>query len=144
MSGEKDDALAANVEELKAKSRGEPIASFLGLNLVELSPGYAKVTMEMRPEYQNFNGIIYGGIIMSAADLAFAYASNSMSPGSVASQFNLHFVAGARVGDTLTAECRVLKSGRKVGVSEMTVTNQEGKLLAKATGTTIPTNQTLI
>ena len=135
---EKEEALAGNVEELKAKSNGEPIASFLGLNLVELSPGYAKVNMEMRPEYQNFNGLIYGGIIMSVADQAFAYASNSMSPGSVASQFNLHFLSGAKVGDVLTGECRVVKSGRKVGVSEMTVTNQDGKLLAKATGTTIP------
>ncbi len=136
---EKEDALAANVEALKAKSGSEPISSFLGLNLVELSPGYAKVKMKMLPEYRNFNGLIYGGIIMSAADQAFAYASNSMSPGSVASQFNLHFIAGAKVGDELTAECRVVKSGRKVGISEMMVTNQEGKLLAKATGTTIPT-----
>jgi acyl-coenzyme A thioesterase PaaI-like protein len=36
------------------------------------------------------------------------------------------------------AECRVVKSGRRVGISEMMVTNQEGKLIAKATGTTIP------
>ena len=127
------------VTELKSHANSEPIAKFLDMKLVELSPGYARVTMKMRPEYQNFNGLIYGGIIMSAADQAFAYASNSMSPGSVASQFNLHFISGAKVGDELTAECHVVKSGRKVGVSEMTVTNQDGKLLAKATGTTIPT-----
>ncbi len=127
------------VAELKEKADEEPIASFLNMKLEELSPGYARVTMKMLPEYQNFNGMIYGGIIMSVADQSFAYASNSMAPGSVASQFNLHFVAGAKVGDQLTSECRVIKSGRKVGVSEMTVTNQDGKLLAKATGTTIPT-----
>lgn len=127
------------VAGLKSKADAEPIAAFLGLKLAELSPGYARVTMEMRPEYLNFNGMVYGGIIMSVADQAFAYASNSLAPGSVASQFNLHFIAGAKVGDVLTGECRVVKSGRKVGISEMTVTNQEGKLLARATGTTIPT-----
>ena len=126
------------IAELKSKAADEPIAAFLGIELVEISPGYARVTIKMRPEYLNFNGMIYGGIIMSVADQAFAYASNSMSPGSVASQFNLHFLSGAKVGDVLTGECRVVKSGRKVGVSEMTVTNQDGKLLAKATGTTIP------
>ncbi len=131
--------MADEIEELKNRAGQEPIAVFLGMKLAELSPGYSKVTMKMLPEYRNFNGLIYGGIIMSAADQAFAYASNSMSPGSVASQFNLHFVSGAKVGDELTAECRVVKSGRKVGISEMTVTNQDGKLLAKATGTTIPT-----
>jgi acyl-coenzyme A thioesterase PaaI-like protein len=31
-----------------------------------------------------------------------------------------------------------VKSGRRVGISEMKVTNQEGKTIAKATGTTIP------
>jgi acyl-coenzyme A thioesterase PaaI-like protein len=42
------------------------------------------------------------------------------------------------VNDELTADCRVLKSGRRVGISEMVVTNQDGKLIATATGTTIP------
>jgi acyl-CoA thioesterase len=127
------------VSELKARTEGEPIASFLKMRLLELSPGYAKVAMKLIPEYQNFNGLIFGGIIMAVADQAFAYATNSAARRSIASQFNIHFIAGAVVGDELTAECRVVRSGRRVGISEMTVTNQEGKLIAKATGTTIPT-----
>jgi len=126
------------VAELKSKGENEPIASFLNMRLLELSPGYAKVAMKMIPKYQNFNGFIFGGIIGAVADQAFAYGSNSLAFPSVASQFNLHFIAGAKVGDELIAECRVIQSGRKVGISEMTVTNQDGKLLAKATGTTIP------
>jgi acyl-coenzyme A thioesterase PaaI-like protein len=31
-----------------------------------------------------------------------------------------------------------LRKGRRVDIAEMTVTNQEGKLIAKATGTAIP------
>lgn len=127
------------VEQLRAKSENEPIAAFLNLTLVELSPGYAKVAMPVLPEYQNFNGMTFGGIIMAVADQAFAYASNSLACPSVASQFNLHFVAGAKPGDELTAECRVVKSGRRVGISEMAVVNQDGRLIARATGTTIPT-----
>lgn len=131
--------MAETVAELKSRSESEPIASFLNMRLIELSPGYAKVAMRVLPEYQNFNGMTFGGIIMAVADQAFAYGSNSLSFPSVASQFNLHFVSGAKVGDEIIAECKVAKSGRRVGVSEMTVTNQDGKLLAKATGTTIPT-----
>jgi len=127
-----------NIEKLKAKAEGEQIASFLNMRVLELSPGYAKVAMDLRPEYTNFNGLIFGGIIMSLADQAFAYASNTIVIPNVASQFNIHFVAGAAVDDELTAECRVVKSGRRVCISEMTVNNQEGKLIAKATGTTIP------
>jgi len=127
--------------ELRAKEAGEPIASFLKMRLLELSLGYAKVAMKLMPEYQNFNGLIFGGIVMAVADQAFAYATNSLFCPSYASQFNIHFVAGADVGDELIAECRVLRSGRRVGVSEMTVTTQEGKLIAKATGTTIPVRE---
>jgi len=127
-----------NVAELRAKEEGEPIASFLEMRLLELTPGYAKVAIKLKPQYQNFNGVIFGGIVTAVADQAFAYASNSLAYPSLASQFNIHFIAGTEVNDELTAECRVLKSGRRVGISEVVVTNQDGKLIAKATGTTIP------
>jgi acyl-CoA thioesterase len=130
--------MSDNVAELKAKAEGEQIASFLKMRLLELSPGYAKVAMNLSPEYTNFNGLIFGGIIMSLADQAFGYASNTVVTPNVASQFNIHFVASAGIDDELIAECRVVKSGRRVCISEMTVNNQEGKLIAKATGTTIP------
>ena len=126
------------VAELKTNEQREPIASFLKMKLVELTPGYSKVTMKLTPEYQNFNSFVFGGIIMAIADQAFAYGSNSVAYPSVASQFNIHFISGAGVDDELTAECRVVRSGRRAGISEMTVTNQDGKLIAKATGTTIP------
>ena len=130
--------MSGHLEELRAKAGKEPIASFLDMKLVELSEGYAKVSMKLKPEHVNFNGMIFGGIIMSLADQAFAYGTNSVITPNVASQFNIHFVAKADVGDTLIAECRVARSGKRVCISEMTVTNQEGKLIAKATGTTIP------
>jgi acyl-CoA thioesterase len=128
-----------NVAELKTKEAGEPIAAFLGMKLAELSPGYARVTMKLTPELLNFNGMVFGGIIMAIADQAFAYGTNSLVTPSIATQFNIHLISGASVGDELTAECRVVRSGRRIGVSEMTVTNQDGKLIAKATGTTVVT-----
>lgn len=126
------------IAELKAKEKTEPIASFLKMRLLELSPGYAKVAMKLSPKYQNFNGLTFGGIIMAIADQAFAYGSNSASYPSVASQFNIYFITGPAANDELIAECRVVRSGRRVGISEITITNQDGKLIAKATGTTIP------
>ncbi|MBA7484993.1 Acyl-coenzyme A thioesterase PaaI [subsurface metagenome] len=137
MSGqgtEASDALA----ELRARAEGEPIASFLKMRLLELSPGYAKVAMKVRPEHQNFNSLTFGGMVMAVADQAFAYTVNSVDLPSVATQFNIHFIAAARVGDELIAEGRLVKSGKRVSIAEMTVTNQDGKLIAKATGTTIP------
>jgi len=128
-----------NIAQLKASEAGEPIAEFLKMKLVELTPGYSKVTMKLTPEHMNFNGMVFGGIVMAVADQAFAYGTNSLARPSIATQFNIHLISGAAAGDELTAECRVIRSGRRIGVSEMTVTNQAGKLIAKATGTTVHT-----
>jgi acyl-CoA thioesterase len=127
-----------SLAKLIARVETEPIASFLKLKAIEISRGYAKVSMKMRPEYVNFNGVIFGGIITAVVDQAFALATNSLILPSLATQLNVHFVSGVSPDDELTAECRVLKSGRRVGISEITVNNQDGKLVAKATGTTIP------
>ncbi len=127
------------IAKLKAGAADEPIADFLGMRLVELSPGFAKITMKLKPEHLNFNGMVFGGIVMSIADQAFAYGTNSVISPSIATQFNIHLISGASPGDELIAECRVVKSGRRIGVSEMTVTDQAGKLIARATGTTVVT-----
>ena len=136
----KKEAPSDNLAELRAKEAREPIASFLGMRLLDLSPGYARVAMKLTAEHENFNGMVFGGIVMAVADQAFAYATNSLVSPSIATQFNIHLIAGASVGDELTAECRVLKSGRRIGISEMIVTKQGGKLIAKATGTTVVVN----
>ena len=112
-----------SLASLMAKMEGEPIASFLKIKVLEVSPGYARVSMKMQPEYLNFNGVVFGGIITAVADHAFSLAINSLTLPSLSTQFNIHLLAPAAVGDELT---------------EMTVTNQNGKLIAKATGTTIP------
>jgi acyl-CoA thioesterase len=127
----------ANLVALMTKLENEPIADFLKIKVLELSPGYAKVSMLMLPQYINFNGVVFGAIIMSIADYAFALAINSLSLPSLATQFNVHLLAPAAAGDELIAEGKVLHSGRRTGVTEMQVFNQEGKLIATATGTTV-------
>ena len=128
----------ADLSEFRDKVEKEPIGTFLGIRLLEVSPGHAKVSMKMRPEYLTFNGFIFGGIITSVADQAFACSTNSMGRPSIATQFNVHFVAGAAPDDELMAEGRVLRKGRRVDICEIAVTNQDGKLIARATGTAIP------
>ena len=127
------------IKSLLEKLRTEPVASFFNIKMLELTPGYSKISLKMRPEYINFNGVIFGSIVMAAADYAFALASNSLHMPSLATQFNIHLLAPTAAGDELFAEAKVCKSGKRVGITEMTVTNQTGKLIARATGTTIPT-----
>ncbi len=128
----------ADLTEFRDKVEKEPVGAFFGIKLLDLAPGHAKVSMMLRPEYLTFNGYIFGGIITSIADQAFACATNSMGRPSIATQFNVHFIAASAPGDELIAEGRVLRKGRRVDVCEIEVTNQDGKLIARATGTAIP------
>jgi acyl-CoA thioesterase len=121
------------VSRLKTLSKTEPVAEYLGMKR-------ARVTLTLKPEHVNFNGVVFGGVIAALADSAFSYGSNSLNFPSFAVQFNINFVAGAEVGDKLTAVCKVVRSGRRAGISEITVTNQSGKLIAEATGVTVPVN----
>jgi acyl-CoA thioesterase len=131
-----------NLAALMSRMEGEPIADFFKIKVLELSPGYSKVSMKMRPEYVNFNGVVFGSISMAIADYAFSLATNSLVLPSLATQFNVYLLAPVAIGDELTAEAKVLRSGKRIGISEMTVTNQDGKLVAKATGITIPSQGT--
>lgn len=130
--------MPGEIEKLKELEKTEPVAAFLDMKLVELTPGFARVSMRMKKEYINFNGMVFGGIISAVADQAFAYATNSVITPNVASQFNIHYIASAAAGDTLTAECRVMKTGKRVCISEIRVNNQDNKIIAVCTGTTIP------
>jgi acyl-CoA thioesterase len=130
--------IAETIAKLKKAAKNEPIAKFLGMKLVELTPGYAKITMKLKPEHQNFNGYVFGGVVAAIADQAFAYGSNSLNHPSIAVEFHINLVSAPEPNDELTAECKVVRSGRRAGISEMTVTNQSGKLIAQATGVTIP------
>ena len=118
-------------------TKAEPVSAFFDMRVIELKAGYARVSMRVKPEYLNFHGVAFGGVIMSLADQAFGYAVNTLSYPSVASQFNIYFLSSARAGDELTAEGKVVRSGRRISVAEVSVTNQDGRLIARASGSTI-------
>lgn len=130
-----------DISKLKERHQKVPISKFFDVRLIDISPGYARVAMKLKAEYNNFHGRIFGGIVMSIADIAFGYAVNSLKEYTVAAQFNIYFTAAAEEDDELTAEARVIKEGRKAILAEMTVVNQDNKLIAKAAGTGIPASE---
>ncbi len=113
-----------------------PCAKAFGMNLIDLSPGYARVSMTLKKDFLNWENLIQGGVIVVLLDQAFGCATNTMENIHVAVQMNTHFIAAAPVGETLYAEARVLHAGRRAGTTEMSVTDSKGKTIAVATGTT--------
>ena len=113
-----------------------PYALCLGMKLVELTTGYAKVELKLKDEFRNWDGRIQGGVIVSLLDQAFGAALNTLDRVYVAVQLNVNFLT-APEGDTIYAESTVLHRGKSLGVSEMLVTDSGGKTVARGLGTTI-------
>jgi acyl-CoA thioesterase len=112
----------------------DAFAKLLGIDVVELSPGHARVRMTAGPQHCNGLGIVHGGTIFSLADFAFSAACNSHGFPTVGINANMSYVKAAAPG-LLFAEARELSSA-KVGVCEVRVTNESGELIATFQGLT--------
>jgi acyl-CoA thioesterase len=119
----------------------------LGMQVKETRPGYARLTLIVRPDMLNGHAICHGGIVFTLADSAFAFACNSRNQNTVASGGSIDFLAPAKAGDELTAEAAERALLGRIGVYDVTVTNQEGRTIAlfrgrsyRVTGEVIPSS----
>jgi acyl-CoA thioesterase len=48
----------------------------LGIKVLEIRDGYAKMSIKITKEHTNLHGLTHGGIIFALADCAFAEATN--------------------------------------------------------------------
>jgi acyl-CoA thioesterase len=102
----------------------------LGMRISGVRPGWARVTMQVRPEMVNGHGVCHGGLVFALGDSAFAFACNSYNDSTVAAAATIDFLAAAREGDELTAEASELWRTRRNGLYEIVVTNQRGERIA--------------
>ena len=121
-------ALAQRVRDTMFSS--DNAAKALGMQVTDIGPGRASVTMTVRADMANGFGICHGGLVATLADTAFAYACNSWNEQTVASGFGIDLLLAGHVGDTLSAAAQVVAQGRRAGVYDVNVHNQRGELVA--------------
>ena len=98
----------------------------LGIRIVEIRPGHARLAMLVRGDMVNGHRICHGGMVFTLADSAFAFACNSYNESTVAAAASIDFLAASYEGDELTAVATELWRTRRNGIYEITVTNQKG------------------
>ncbi len=92
----------------------------LGIELLEISPGYSRVRMEVREDMVNFHGITHGGALFALADTAFGLASNTRGT-AVALQVSCNFMAPSQPGSVLEASAREEHLTRSTGIYSISV-----------------------
>lgn len=93
----------------------------LGIEVLEVRDGYARVTMRVGERHLNGHGIAHGGHVFLLADTAFACACNSGRPTTVAATAEIDFIAAAHAGDVLEAEAVERASFGRSGITDVTV-----------------------
>lgn len=124
-----------NVEKIKNRFATEDLfPQLLGIELLEITPGYAKVTMKIAPNMVNFHGIGHGGVIFTAADTAFGLACNAYGIPAVAMTCNIDYISPALLGEELIITAQEQSRTKRTGNYQMTVSSSEGKLIALVRG----------
>jgi len=119
----------------------DAFSQWLGIEVENIEPGYAKLQMQVRPEMVNGFSIAHGGVVFSLADSALAFASNSYGRVALALENNISFVKKIVAGDILFAKTEELSRGNRIAVYNVTVTNQDNEQIALFRGTVFRTKE---
>jgi len=125
----------------RAMMQRDRASAALGMTVRYDAPGEAEVSMTVRDDMTNGFGITHGGLVFTLADTAFAIACNEDDQVTVAIGADISFLKSTRAGDVLTARAvRRIRSGR-AGLYDVTVTDQEGDVVAEVRGRSLTTTR---
>ena len=134
-------ASAATPTTLRERIAADPYGRWLGIELLELRPGYCRAALTLTSHMANFHGSPHGGVIFSLADFAFGGACNGHGEPSVALTVTIQFHAAPRSGRRLVAEARETRQGRRAGFYAMTVTDEtDGTVVATCQAVSLRTD----
>ncbi len=104
--------------------RRSPFSAHIGAEMEELREGYARLSIVLETRHNNPNGVMHGGVITTMMDSALGAALSALrgreasrSPHATV-EMNASFLAGARPGDRIVVEGRVLRLGKTIAFGE--------------------------
>lgn len=119
----------------------DSFSQWLGVELLEIKPGYCRLSMEVREEMLNGFKLAHGGISYSLADSALAFASNSNGKHALSIETSISHVAAVKEGDVLIAVAEEKKLGKTTGLYYISLKNSTGKEVAFFKGTVFLTDK---
>ena len=114
----------------QAMLAGDAATKWLGIDLVEISPGACKMTMRVQAQHLNGHGICHGGFINTLADSAFAFACNSYNNRVVAIQNSINLLSPGQRDEVLMAVATETSITGRSGIYDVTVTGGDGRIVA--------------
>lgn len=116
----------------------------LGITVEVNEPGTATARVEVTPSMINGFGVCHGGYLFTLADTAFAFACNSYDRVTFAAGAAIDFLRPVQVGDRLVAEAQERHRGRTQGLYDVTVRDQDARVVAQFRGRSHATERPLL
>jgi uncharacterized protein (TIGR00369 family) len=136
-----DDDLLARFRNARSRPKG---SDTLGFDLIALSQAEMRVEVlfDAREDFCNPMGQIQGGFLCAMLDEVMSVAgvvASGMQNVMPTLEMKTSFLRPAMPGQKLRGVGRVVKMGKNIAFTEGELYDAEGRLLAKATGTAMPT-----
>ena len=100
-----------------------------GIDIEAVDDGYAKCTLKLDKRHENATGQVMGGAIYPLADFSFAVATNYRDSITVTAVSQISYLGPVK-GDTLIAETKLLKNGKRNCFYEIEITDNLGNAVA--------------
>ncbi len=124
------DSIKTPQEILSIMMDKDYFSQWLGLEFISVSHGHCQLKFKVKKEMLNGFHSIHGGILFSAADSAFAFACNSYGYANVALECSISYARPAFEGQVLTLTAKEINRGKTTGIYEVSIKNEEDKLVA--------------
>lgn len=123
-----------------------PVARLIGFKLTEVSAGVARGELNLTSRHAGPGGTAHGGILCDLADAAMGLAfASALKPrqSAVTVELKINFLRPVWRGQ-LVALARVVHRGRRLGVVESSLSDETGRLVAKACSTCMVLSKPLV
>lgn len=129
---------------IKKMNKEAKFENHLGVEIVDIDEGFAKLIMKVQNFMLNGHGACQGGAIFSFADTAFAYACNGRNVPTVGYSCDITYIKPAFMNDILTATCTEIDLSKRNGIYNVEVKNQKNETIAHFIGKSRAVNGTIL
>ena len=123
--------------ELRDRVAGSAFHAWMGIELIRALAGLVEIAFEAAEHHLNLQGLLHGGVVATLADTVTGLAVRTMVTEGrrhVTLQLDVHYLLPGGAG-RVTAVGRTVRVGSSIGVAEADITDERGRLLARATAT---------
>jgi uncharacterized protein (TIGR00369 family) len=118
---------------IREKFETNHFPKLLGIEIDEIQEGRARLSVEVRKDLLQLQGVMHGGAIASLIDTAVAFAivgASTPDQRFTTVEMKVNYLSAIREGRVI-ADARLIRNGRRIVVAECDVFDEKGRLAAK-------------